>query len=95
MITSEAVTEGVDVGAPIGPGEAEESAFLAEQRQVNPPKAAGIAPVEADDRIVSLPPMDELIQRIPASTRELMDQLFRAKFITVKRMPVSAFKTQI
>lgn len=95
MITSEAVTEGVDAGAPIGPGEAEESAFLAEQQQANPPKAVANAPAETDERAISLPPMDELIQRIPASTRDLMDQLFRARFITVKRMPGSAFKTQI
>ena len=93
MITSETV-EAVDAGAPVGPGELEESAFLAEQ-QSNAPKAAVPAPLEADERTVALPPMDELIHRIPVATRELMDQLFRAKFITVKRLPVSAFKTQI
>ena len=93
MITSE-VTEAVDSGAPIGPGEAEESAFLVEQQQASPPKPVAISPAQGDERTVPLPPMDELIQRIPASTRELIDQLFRAKFVTVKRMPASAFKTQ-
>ena len=93
MITSEAVAEAVDSGAPIGPAEAEESAFLAEQ-QANPPKVAAISLSEAEEKNLPLPPMDELIHRIPASTRELMDQLFRAKFITVKRLPVSVFKTQ-
>ena len=94
MITTE-TSEAVDLGAPLGPGEAEESAFLAEQQQANPAKVVATAPGEADGLNITLPPMDELIQRIPASTRELMDQLFRAKFIAVKRLPVSAFKTQI
>ena len=94
MITSE-ITETADLGAPVGPGEAEETAFLAEQRLAAPASAVTAAPAETEEKNISLPPMDELIQRIPASSRELMDQLFRAKFITVKRLPASAFKTQI
>lgn len=94
MITGETV-ETVDVGAPIGPGEAEESAFLAEQGEVRSPKAVSPSGVGAEsDANTPFPPMDDLIHRIPAASRELMDQLFRAKFITVKRMPASAFKTQ-
>lgn len=93
MITSEAV-EVLDGGVPVGPGELEESAFLAEQQAAAPKSAASVLD-EAKEHSVALPPMDDLIQRIPASTRDLVDQLFRAKFITVKRLPVSAFKTQI
>ena len=93
MITRE-TAEAVDLGAPIGPGEAEESGFLAEQ-QTDTPKTTVPASAETDERAIVLPPMDELIQRIPVATRELMDQLFRAKFITVKRLPIAAFKTQI
>jgi len=95
MITNETAAVVLDAGAPIGPGEAEESVFLAEQRQSGPSTAAVSTPVEGEASDVPLPPMDELIQRIPAATRELVDQLFRAKFITVKRIPTSAFKTQI
>lgn len=93
MVTSETI-EAVEVGAPVGPDEAEEAALLAEQRA---PGSAAIPArkLSAEDSNIPLPPMDELIQRIPSSTRELMDQLFRAKFVTVKRLPVSAFKTQI
>ncbi len=95
MITIE-TAEAADLGAPVGPGEAEESAFLAEQRLANPPPPiAAIGAIEADEENVALPPMDDLIRRIPASAREVMDQLFRAKFIAVKRMPAPAFKTQI
>lgn len=40
-----------------------------------------------------LPPMDELVQRIPAPARELLEELFRARFVTVRRMPKSALKS--
>jgi hypothetical protein len=46
-----------------------------------PPEAAG-----------ELPPMDDLIKRIPAPAREAMEELFRARFVTVKRIPQSALK---
>ncbi|MBI2516754.1 MAG: hypothetical protein HYV95_07535 [Opitutae bacterium] len=52
----------------------------------------GAAPVPAEDEQGDLPPLDDLVQRIPAATRELIDELFRAKFITVKRVPKSALK---
>ena len=46
------------------------------------------APVETGE----LPPMEDLVKRIPMPTRDLMEELFRAKFITVKRIPQSALK---
>jgi len=39
-----------------------------------------------------LPPMDDLVKRIPAPARELIEELFRARFVTVKRMPKTALK---
>ena len=45
-------------------------------------------PVEKGD----LPPMEDLVKRIPMPARDLMEELFRAKFITVKRIPQSALK---
>jgi len=39
-----------------------------------------------------LPPMEDLVKRIPMPARDLMEELFRAKFITVKRIPQSALK---
>jgi hypothetical protein len=41
----------------------------------------------------SLPPLEDLVQRIPPQARELLETLFRAKFVAVKRLPASAFKT--
>ena len=46
-------------------------------------------PAESGD----LPPMEDLVKRIPMPTRDLLEELFRAKFITVKRMPKSALKS--
>lgn len=40
-----------------------------------------------------LPPMEDLVKRIPMPTRDLLEELFRAKFVTVKRIPSSALKS--
>jgi hypothetical protein len=39
-----------------------------------------------------LPPMDDLVKRIPMPARDLMEELFRARFVTVKRIPESALR---
>jgi len=40
-----------------------------------------------------LPPMEELVKRIPPAAREALDELFRAKFTGVKRVPAKALKS--
>jgi hypothetical protein len=86
----------IDDGAPVGPADGEEVAFLAEQREqgVSAPATANrSAAVEAEsDAKAPLPPLDELVQRVPPGVRQLMDELFRANFVTVKRVPKSALK---
>lgn len=84
----------VDDGAPVGPSDGEEASFIAEQREQGfaaPAAARAAAATEPDDK-APLPPLDDLVNRIPAATRELMDELFRAKFVTVKRVPRGALK---
>ena len=39
-----------------------------------------------------LSPMNELVDRIPSATRELVEELFRGRFVQVKRIPESALK---
>lgn len=39
-----------------------------------------------------LPSLDELVKRIPTATRETLDELFRAKFVSVKRVDKSVLK---
>ena len=43
--------------------------------------AAGEGPGEAE-----LPPLEELVERVPAEVRAALDDLFRAKFIAVRRL---------
>lgn len=39
-----------------------------------------------------LPPMEDLVKCILMPTCDLLEELFRAKFVTVKRMPQAALK---
>jgi hypothetical protein len=41
---------------------------------------------EIEENAKPLPPLDTLVNRIPAETRELLDELFRAKFVAVRRV---------
>ncbi len=84
-----------DDSVPAGPSAEEEAAFLAQDRGSEqfygqPPKAENLEPESADP---ALPPMEDLVKRIPAPARELMEELFRARFVTVKRMPQTALKS--
>ena len=86
---------GEDAGAPVGPTESEEAAFLAEQRAAAPayaPLTNEAGELAAEEPAGSLPPLEDLVRRIPAPTRALIDELFRARFVTVKRVPTSALK---
>lgn len=94
IVTEEAGSP-FDEGAPIGPSEGEESAFLVEQREqgLSAPAASPARTAKADpEEKTPLPPLDDLVNRIPQATRDLLDELFRAKFVTVKRVPSSALK---
>ncbi len=54
---------------------------------------AGVGLVaEVEETPVKLPPLDDLVQRIPPEVRELMDELFRAKFVRVQRVPKKALQ---
>jgi hypothetical protein len=84
------------------PDESAEAAFLSERRSGDEagasemgrilgtsPDPAG-APVEEKE---ILPPLDDLVARIPAEVRAVIDELFRAKFVAVRRMPKEALKS--
>ena len=68
--------------------------IFTEQREQGVPVSVSRAP-EAGEEVEGtgpLPALDELVKRIPPEARELMDELFRAKFVTVKRVPRTALK---
>ena len=80
---------------PVGPKPEEEAALLTPDRtseqfygQKPPAENIDVEPVAA-----SLPPLEDLVKRIPAPTLELLEELFRAQFVTVKRVPRSALKS--
>ena len=81
----------------MGPSETEEAAFLAEQREAEAaftsPRVAQKRQADSEpDSAEPLPPLEDLVNRIPTPARDLLEELFRAKFVTVKRVPRSALK---
>jgi hypothetical protein len=84
-----------DDGAPIGPSADEEASLLVEDGAAPP----GAKPSrenqteEVDLDSSPLPPMDELVHRIPESARDMIEELFRARFVTVKRFPKKLLKS--
>lgn len=92
----EAVVPGPsDVEGANWPDESVESAFLAEARDrgeaIAPARAKEDSADETDAKV--LPPLNELVNRIPAEVREALEDLFRARFVTVKRVPKRALKS--
>jgi hypothetical protein len=85
-----------ETDAPAGPSEAEEAVMLADRNTstVSPdtvPAGVGLV-AEVEETPAKLPSLDELVQRIPPDVRELMDELFRAKFVRVQRVPKKALQ---
>ncbi len=87
----------VENGANVWPDEAAEKAFLAERgeapERVTPVAAASSEPEEEALTNVPLPALGELLKRLTPETRELLDDLFRAKFVSVRRVPKQALKS--
>ncbi len=78
----------------VWPTASEEAAFLSEARgrgEVVVPVARETAE-EVEENAKALPKLSELVERIPPETRELLDELFRARFVAVKRVPKKALK---
>jgi hypothetical protein len=76
------------------PDAAAEATFLAEARERGEVPVAATAreeiAEETDGR--ALPALDTLVQRIPPEVREALDDLFRARFVRVTRLPRKALK---
>ncbi|MFT3867957.1 MAG: hypothetical protein QM715_05610 [Nibricoccus sp.] len=54
--------------------------------------ANGSAPDDERAPDTPLPSLDELVKRIPNAAREVLDELFRAKFVSVKRVEKTVLK---
>lgn len=87
--------QGDDAGGASWPDDVAETAFLAEARE----RGEVVAPAKAREEIAeetdakALPSLNELVQRIPAEVRDTLEELFRARFVTVKRVPKKALKS--
>jgi len=71
------------------PGEEAEEAFRAESRERGEDVAsvaAALAAAESEEEKSALPPLEELVQKLPAELRDTLDDLFRAKFVKVIRV---------
>ncbi|MEO7412007.1 MAG: hypothetical protein ABIZ81_01505, partial [Opitutaceae bacterium] len=83
----------------VWPDETAEASFMAEARERGEtlsPAPAARSPesdelAERDPK--NLPGLDELVGRLSPELRETLDDLFRAKFTSVRRLPVKAFKS--
>ena len=91
----EPVSVGEEGSGAVWPDESAEAAFLAEARD----RGEVVAPAKAKEDVAddvdtkALPSLDTLVQRIPANVRESLEDLFRARFVSVKRVPKKALKT--
>lgn len=56
----------------------------------SPPSASAAGP--AGSPSPALPPIEELAARVPQELRETLDELFRARFVKVRRVPPEALK---
>ena len=76
------------------PDETGESAFRAEALERGEAMTAAKVPVEANEETITapLPALDDLVKRIPSHVRDTLDDLFRARFVTVRRVPERALK---
>ena len=78
------------------PDESAEAAFLGEARE----RGETVAPKKTEETAEetaahAVPPLETLVERIPAEVRDVLEDLFRAKFTGVKRVPKKALKRQM
>jgi hypothetical protein len=78
-----------EAGAPVGPSAEEEATLLSIRGESAPVTAV---PTPREEPPPKLPPLEGLVGRIPPGVRDALDELFRAKFTLVRRVPPSALK---
>jgi hypothetical protein len=79
--------------APWPVDESSEAAFRAEARARGEPVASPELPAaEEEPPKASLPPLEKLVSQIPGEVREMLEDLFRARFVSVKHIPKKALK---
>jgi hypothetical protein len=82
----------------VWPDEAAEASFMAEARGRGEPITAAAVRSTGDvteerGESKALPPLEELVKRLTPEVRETLDDLFRARFTAVRRVPKNALKS--
>lgn len=93
--TEAASIEESTASAPTWPDEAAESAMVSELRdrgEFTPVASSRAAEINEEAETTALPPLNQLVEKIPTEVRETLEDLFRARFVTVKRVPKKALK---
>ncbi len=101
--THNEISIGDDDGEPAQwPDAAAEMAFLAEQPAGGddipvPPSTPALRSEKTDAEAIEaanlpLPPLQTLVDRIPSGARDVLEELFRARFVSVKRVQRASFK---
>lgn len=95
MPATEAAAAAPENGANAWPDDAAETAFRSEAIERGEPEVIAATAIEATEETDTkgLPALEELMKKIPSESRELLDELFRAKFTGVKRVPAKALKS--
>ena len=75
------------------PDESAESAMLTELRSRGEMATPAATEAVEETETAALPPLDQLVKRIPPEVREALDDLFRVKFVRVVRVPAKALKS--
>lgn len=96
VVATEQAPPALENGANVWPDEGAEAAFIAEARErgekVTASPAARELAEEKDDDKKALPPLADLMNRLSPELRETLDELFRAKFTGVRRVPKKVLK---
>ena len=94
--TEEAAEVEMENGTNVWPDEAAETVFLEEQRASADEAATAVvskAKEEQPELSLPLPALEELVNRLAPETLEMLDDLFRAKFVSVRRVPKDVLKS--
>lgn len=87
---------GLEGEAPQWPDDAAESAFRAEARDRGETVKAARSTVDAVEEAAeakALPKLEEMVEKIPAEVRDVLEDLFRAKFVRVQKIPKRLLKS--
>lgn len=81
--------------APHFPDDETEMAMRSELRARGESVELRRAPTAEPEEVAPLPPLDQLVSQLSPEVREVLDELFRARFTAVRRVPAQALKESV